>query len=377
MFIYLFVFLISIFATWCAEKTKNKITFVLWSAVAVLLPAVLAGVRDSGVGYDMLVYGNRNFEIMMEHANDSFFSFFDKILKGYFGNEWVHSLWIYLSVKFLGDINWYYFSLNFFVCFFTYLAICMNRKKGSMPLMMFVFLFSFYNMSLNVMRQSMALALALSIYSLFEKRKWFCVFIGLVLVRYSHGSGIFFAFVLFFLFLQEKNILANKKMLLLCFAFPLSFVFLDSILRILVSYRFFPVKFQDLYLSTSQSGFMATNTLIAVAIFVLMWISLLNTPRMLRGEMQIYLNNHLMYAVFMCSMIVSLWAFRISYYFYYMDILFIPFFLRMLKKNNIKYEKIVKYGMMFLIVLNWFWSIIVNNENATYPYTSKILENLL
>ena len=56
---YLFVFAISIFSTYLAQlcyNRNNKFLFVLFSAVAILTPALLAGFRDSGIGTDTEIY---------------------------------------------------------------------------------------------------------------------------------------------------------------------------------------------------------------------------------------------------------------------------------------------------------------------------------
>lgn len=377
---YIIVFVLSIFCTYLAEKysdSRNLCAFFVASFFAILLPSALAGIRDSGIGYDTEVYGNFNFEWLSGYSRMTVTDFFQLLVDDEFGSEWLYMLWIFLSIKYTGDIHWYYFFLNFFVCLFTYLAIYNYRKKASMPLMMFVFFFSFYNISLSAMRQSMALALALYSYHFFETRNWKILIPLLFMVYLFHNSGMFFIVVLLFIWLQQENYLSSKRFKWLILLIPISFTLFDPALKLLVSYGIFPQKFVDLYSSdVSKAGFMAANTLLSVMLYLVLYVGTLKLSFSEKNMAQIYLNNHILYVIFLLSMLISLWAFRISYYFYYMNILFIPAYLRLLSINKVRNAKLIKVCAIFLIIFIWLWTIIFRQENATYPYESDILKGL-
>lgn len=375
---YIVVFVLSIFCTFLAEKysnSRNIVAFFVASSFAILLPSALAGLRDSGIGYDTEVYGNFNFEWLSGYSRLSEVDFFKLLVDDEFGSEWLYMLWIFLSIKYTGDIHWYYFFLNFFVCLFTYLAIYNHRKKASMPLMMFVFLFSFYNISLAAMRQSMALALALYSYQFFETRNWKILIPLLFMVYLFHNSGMFFIVVLFLIWLQKKNYLSPKRFKWLILLIPLSFTFLDPALKLLVSYGVFPQKFADLYgTDVAKAGFMAANTLLSVVLYLVLYSGINKLSFEEKSKAQIFLNNQLLYVVFLLSMLVSLWAFRISYYFYYMNILFIPAYLKLISVNRVRNAKLIKVCAICMIIFIWLWTIVFRQENATYPYESDILK---
>lgn len=377
---YIIVFVLSIFCTYLAEKysnSRNIFAFFIASSFAVLLPSALAGIRDSGIGYDTEVYGNYNFEWLSSYSNMTVHDFFKLIIDDVFGSEWLYMLWIFLSIKYTGDIYWYYFFLNFFVCLFTYLAIYNYRMKASMPFMMFVFLFSFYNISLSAMRQSMALALALFSYHYFETRNWKVLIPLLFLVYLFHNSCMFFIVVLLFIWLQQENYLSPKRFKWLILFIPLSFTLFDPILNFLVSYGIFPQKFADLYSSdVSKKGFMAANTLLSVALYFILNVGMIKLSFNEKLKAQIFLNNQILYVAFLLSMIVSIWSFRISYYFYYMNILFIPAYLKILYVNKVSNAKLIKVAAICMIIFIWLWTIVIRQENATYPYESDILNGL-
>ena len=84
MIIYLFVFSISIYFTWLAERsTKNKPIFFLLSSIAILTLSVLAGCRDSGIGTDTEVYVNKIWSkiIDINSWNDFIFYYQQKYLE--------------------------------------------------------------------------------------------------------------------------------------------------------------------------------------------------------------------------------------------------------------------------------------------------------
>ena len=375
---YIFVFIITLLATYKAQTTSSKVVLAISSTIAVFVPSILSGIRDSGIGYDTEVYGSYNFDLMMSYSSMSFMDFLHEIISGSFGGEWLYFFLIFSSVKISGDIHWYYFSIQLFICLFTYLAIYKNRNKASMTIMMFMFLFTFYNISLSAMRQSIALSLALFAYIYFDKRRWI-IFIPLfILVCLSHNSGVFFGALILMVWLQEKELIPSRKFVYIILVIPFLFTFFNPILTFLVSVGLFPEKFTDLYMaSDNKGGLMKTNFAIGVLIYFIQVANLKSILPNSKKQANLCGNNQLLYPIFMLSMLVSLWAFRISYYFYYFSIIFTPMFLQFQKNSGAKKYNITKWMIIILIILNWYIAIVVNNENSTVPYSSVILNQWL
>lgn len=377
---YLITFAIVLLATRYAEININKHNVgvaCLYSAIVILLPSALAGVRDSGVGWDTEIYGNHHYDLMRSYSYLSIKEFWRLILNDEFGGEKLYFLWIFISVKLTGDIHLYYFSIQFFICLFTYISILHNRKNASMVLMEFVFLFLFYNLSLNIMRQSMALAFALFSYRFFIEKRWL-IFIPLfVVVCNLHNSGFFYVIFLFFAWLQKNGIINYRKFISFTLCIPFLFVFINPVLMFVVQLGLFPQKFIDLYMDSNDTGLMKTNLLFGVILYLVQIIACRKIGSKEKEMAIMFANNHLLYLMFYLAMLFSFWAYRVSFYFYYFSIFFIPMLLFKLKQSGDNTYSLIKTAVIVLIVSNWYLSFVVHNETSTVPYESEILDKFL
>ena len=77
---YIFVFIITLLATYKAQTTSSKVVLAISSTIAVFVPSILSGIRDSGIGYDTEVYGSYNFDLMMSYSSMSFMDFLHEII---------------------------------------------------------------------------------------------------------------------------------------------------------------------------------------------------------------------------------------------------------------------------------------------------------
>ena len=123
MIIYICVFILSITFTYFAEKSRNKINFILCSFIAILIPSILAGIRDSGIGTDTQVYVDSSWYIIETYANQSITIFIKDILNNNIQLEIAYNLIGYCIAVLGGNIHWFYFILNFIVLLFVYLTI--------------------------------------------------------------------------------------------------------------------------------------------------------------------------------------------------------------------------------------------------------------
>ena len=183
--------------------------------------------------------------------------------------------------------------------------------------------------------------------------------------------------MLFFIWLQQTKHVSSKKAKWLILLIPFSFALFDPVLDFLISCGIFPQKFVAYGTDASKGGFMAANTLLSLVLYVVLYQGFSKLPYKEKLKAQIYLNNQMLYVMFMFLMLVSVWAFRISYYFYYMNILFVPAYLRILSNNKLYNARLVKAGAVFMIVFIWVWTIVFRGENSTVPYKSAILDGWL
>lgn len=153
--IYLIVFTISCSLLILVEKKKlKKSTSVVLKGIALLLPILLAGMRDITVGTDVQVYVIPAY--YAARASESVFQYMavTKIEPGF-------ALLVYGITQIFDSIFVILLAIHVIVVILTYLSICNYQNKISSALGMLVFYLLYFNMSLNIMRQWMAMAILL------------------------------------------------------------------------------------------------------------------------------------------------------------------------------------------------------------------------
>lgn len=379
MIIYICVFILSITFTYFAEKSRNKINFILCSFIAILIPSILAGIRDSGIGTDTQVYVDSSWYIIETYANQPITIFIKDILNNNIQLEIAYNLIGYCIAVLGGNIHWFYFILNFIVLLFVYLTINDNKHNASMSLMMFVFLFTFYNISLNLVRQSLALSICSYAYKYIERKQWRNFIIFQVLAILTHNTAFFFILVVPFHFLLEsKRTVLNKYfvyaiLLITPFAFSLS----DIIISYLVLVGFLPIHFLNYTTQNAENMIVRSALVVYLCLWLTMYIGAKYSKISIFNARK-YLSFYFFSSELFFSSYFSQFAFRISYYFSYLsNIIFIPRLIRLMISKNRPVGLIFKWVICALIIFYWYWSIVVHNGNETIPYKSKILDSLM
>ena len=380
MIIYITTFIISIFATYCAEKsTKQKFFFYFFSCIAILAPTLLAGFRDSGIGTDTQIYVDKIwYNIIYINSIDEFINIYND--DSFESVEFFYLLINWITSWFGKDLNLIYFTTNFSVVFPIYCTFVHNRKKAPMWLSMTIFLFSFYNLSLNLVRQSIALAFCIYSYKYLEEQKWFKLIIWSFIIINTHNTGIFYVlFICLHIIWYNINNSKLRKSLLLFYSLiiPLSMLFLNYIILAAIVVGVLPFRYAY-YVTDQNYGVIGKSMLfIANVIFnILIYIKLYYHKYSFLGKKTInyYCFNSLNGIIFTCSSLISPWAYRISFYFNYpVNCLFLPSIIYSIynKKKNSHYLIVIL--LLSIIIIMWYWNIVLRTENETIPYKSKIL----
>ena len=181
--VYTITLIFSVFFAWLASRVKNKGVMILCSIISVLIPAIIAGIRDR-VGTDTMVYAIP--DAMSAYTSQSFSEFVSVSL----GAEPGYRLLCYVTMKTLGHPNWclFFYQLITTGCF--YIGAYKHRKIAPLPLLMLGFLCMYYVNSFNTMRQSMAVSIIfMGINNLEEKKYW--RFMSYIIVAFTfHYSTI-------------------------------------------------------------------------------------------------------------------------------------------------------------------------------------------
>ncbi len=365
MIIYIFVFLTSIFFVFLAEKSvKNSLLFSVFSLISILIPSIIAGVRDESVGTDIEIYIqevllNLQYGVIFDSATE--LTVASVVFVGYYFS---HSLFGVL------------FSLSFFSILVVYISIFLLRKYVKMYYAMFIYLFLFYNESLNLMRQHVALSLSFLLLALIIRKYYKTSIPVCVLLLMSHNTAFFVLFpITFFCYLMHKkgnvDIYYYSSFVVLAFLI----VGIDLFINVSVSLGLITEKYL-MYLSSEEereAGLPLSTLFLPVVCFIMF-----NFPRKRNMQKSVMSNAYFFfsYAIIVSrfASLISFWASRIGLYFNIFNVLLLPSMILYKNKSKRFYFRFVLAG---LVIFNWYWSIVINNNNGTVPYRSSILNSFL
>lgn len=202
--IYLLCFALSIAATVGAElsfKKSKRWLGLLFSAVAIALPALLAGLRGLTVGTDTANYydwpdywgGSLRYETFAEYWSTV-------------KTEWLFAL-LSGGMQRLGiDFHWYLLFCHLFIMTLVYAGFFRWSDEISPALGMTFFFLCYYNASLNIFRQYMAMALIFFALGSLRKNRWLHYTAVVLIASLIHTSallGLFYLFMFYFFYRKD------------------------------------------------------------------------------------------------------------------------------------------------------------------------------
>jgi hypothetical protein len=183
---YLMCFFISSFLFWFGQKIKQgQSEFFRWFiyAIALLIPTMLAGVRDISVGTDIILYGYPIFQdARISPSADAMPSIWDGwISKSFF------MLNFYAS-QISDDYNVFLFLLMLIEISFVFFALYSWRDKIPLWISMFSFYIFFFNEFLCFLRQGLGMSIAFFGINYMFKRKFLKFLFWILIGMLFHNS---------------------------------------------------------------------------------------------------------------------------------------------------------------------------------------------
>lgn len=357
------------------KKRSYSIPFYFLLFIAMLVPAILAGVRDPTVGTDLKIYVNGSWQEIIKTnsiqqlVNKAESGYYDASDKGYLLLNYILS---YISY----DVHIVYFGISLFILFFFFMTVKDNENKVSMPLMTLLFLFLYYNFSLNVMRQTMAMSLCLYSFKFVEKHKWIQLLICIPIITMFHSTGIFFLFcILVYVAYYIKNVFVRCAIFALgSLSILLVFFYYEEILLFIITHSLIPEHY-SMYIPQEQ-GVFQTSMLITYLVFevVFLYAYLIARMPIIKKKLLFYAMFHFIGILMSMLSIVMYDAYRVSLYFLFISIsLFLPRTLFYISKRREIHYHAILFVIISLSIFVWFYVNILNGFNETYPYSSSIL----
>jgi len=375
MLIYLFCFFISCFLIWLGENNKkyfiiSKIIFLL----ALIIPAVLAGLRDFSIGVDVLTYGNHFFYDVVSSPNLNTIS---PIWDGWIepGYKWL----TFIVTKFTDDVHWFYFLIMLLQNIFVFLGFYIYKDKLPIWLGMWCYYCIFFNNSLNMIRQNFAMSI-LFFASFYLLNKSYIKYTIWILITLLFHKAVLSAFLLIPIHIyiskyesDRVKFIFTTGMVIFCLTSEIALNFISGIIRIdylerAIFYLFFMKQANSLKMAI---GFIAAF----LPPFVLFYWKR-------RKLYDIGKENHFFFVVAIICLVSTqfMWIFgeyagRIVAIFQWILLLALPMTTIIYKYLPGK-QFLLKTSIACYAVYYWFFVLVYRNTDETFPYTSSFLESI-
>lgn len=335
--------------------------------IAVIIPTILAGVRDYTIGTDIATYGHWLFIAAKQSSNPIKFAFYNSDI------EFLYSMLVFCTAHLFESEHWLYFFTGLLIYGFAMKGLLKYKNYISTSTAWLCYLFLFYSDTLNAMRQCIAVAilpLAFSYYQKKDKGKFF-IFVSIAFL--FHKTAIFILiFVGIYELLKRKNDLTMRVGLLLTvsgmlfayakildavvnigilgtkylkYADGLSFKFSLNPIIIRIPYVFFIALFYIKFVGSKKER---TEKLSADFIVIMMLLEILT------AEMRT----------------INTTLYRLSLYFGMYRCIGIGRLVKTLKLSN---RMIVATILWILLIVTWIYQNVIQGNNQIYPFTSELI----
>ncbi len=371
------------------KKKRHIFLTIMTAAIVILLPAILAGLRDYSIGTDVELYVVPTFDAVNgKSVSDlgqvyALNTFSGMIEIGFFALA-------YISSFFSDDPHIFLFFIAAVIGVFTYLSLYRIRKFCSILMGELVFLLLFYAESYNMMRQCLAMSISIfALTYLFEKK--YKIFIMWVLIAFLfHRTAILaFLFLGLYLYLDKKHnhnkyfssdvkVLSNIKEIttrkdfikIACImvVFIIVFVLFKPIIAGLITLHILPSK----YIKFISDGYVTKFSLHHMFDYAFMYVFLFLNHRKVKHKNYFFALGIIDVILYMLRYKVFL-MYRISRYFMYCRVLSLSQVKMSISNKKISQSFIYGFAIILLCLLYWYEVIVVGGYNDVVPYTSSLL----
>lgn len=348
-----------------SEKTRNKSLKKILIILALLIPSILAGLRDYSIGNDVLLYGNKWFE--RSYLYSSLFDFLEKAQEysmdiGYATVNWCIS-------RFTNNPHVFYFAYEFLQLVVLYFALKPFKDKISLPYAYLIYFFYYYNNSYNLLRQIMAIILVLFSYKYVVSRK-LIKFIIVILLAFSFHSSSIVGLALYPLSWTIENKQLKK---IAKFGIVIGSLILvagyEQVFDIVSSLGILSATKYSHYMTDSEVGGRFVRLTYWGILLVFMWIRRKRCESSIENYRTLEIYMIISAIMSLITFLGSTWIIRIAYYFDIYQVLFIPY---LADRMGIKFGNVKKssgYVILFALVFAyWLITFVIRNGAATYPY---------
>lgn len=384
---YIICTILSCFLTFVGTRIKYRSFNNFFFALAIFCPCFLAAVRDSTIGTDVALYGDRVFMLAQNMSLPSLIKTTNQ--------EPLFLLLAYITAKY-GNRYIYYFVLQFLVVAPLYFTILRKNTRKKAWLGMLIYFMWLYGYTLNLMRQTIAIAIIIFGTKYILENRNIKYMLSVLVAMGFHSTGIlgFIPLFMYKLLVYEGNIRSKNRSISFngkslfnisaksfdWFKKKYSILFKGLYVLLVVGIVLAGSRIiQLVYILTGKFGYQVNHISgsfdFNLTYFIAMGFIALFLYRLLKIQrIEKMAHNQLYMLLIICGIIlfqlmgISFQMYRVSLYFTSYMIVFLPYVF-MNKRRNLSYWI---YLSLILILMSYliYRTIILKGWNGIYPYTS-------
>lgn len=347
------------------EKNKKRVIALIFYGIGLLIPAILAGIRDYTIGTDVMVYGNAWFDRAVDSSNLR-----DYIHWGVISQVGVGYLLLNYLVAIVSDNpHVFYFVLALVINILIFKGVHSCKEYINIDFAMLIFFLLFYNNTLNLLRQSLAIAIIMSGFGYVINKKLFKYIIVVVFAGMTHSTAFLGILIYFIYNIQFSKYRSLVKTGIIC-ALLGCIVLYQGIVSFLVSKGIILSRYGSYSDVQTGGGKMVRICLFCLPAILLFYFVYKKVKKDIWynfGGMILLFSTFLSVLLFVNSI-----ASRIAMYFDIYYIVLIPVFAKRVNLSTGKNRVLVKnYSQIFLgifYVFYWWMVYVYQGQAATYPF---------
>lgn len=380
MSIYIVNTILSCFFVYLNTKTNNnKPKINIWGWIGIIVPSLIAAIRDNGIGSDTNSYGRMVFAIAYE--SNSVSTFLNSTSAYIKNTEPLYKFFVYFISRMTNKICFQYFFIELFIMFFVLKSLLDMGTERKAWVGMFIYHMLFYSFSLNLMRQMMAMALLLWGFRFVKRKKLVNYLLTVIVASCIHimaieGIAIYFLYIIFSSQLRSEKklerILAKYKFIFDILTLTIAGLVLVFSPKIISTFSILKESFiyQLQHLSNELDFNYAAFLLMNAMVFPLV-IFYKNVKRY-NEDMHFYIITLILATLFWQLSAFSGELYRVAIYFWGYIILAVPIFIK--EFSNYKAHRQLMQGYYIILAsIYYVYMFVILLINYTYPYTSAML----
>lgn len=375
--VYLVTFLTSILIIYIGEQLyqQSKYVGMFVMIMAIMLPTILAGCRDTSVGTDTGAY-IYYFDVIKEKT-----SILDAWTDPYIlrvGLEKGYILLNFIVSRFVSNGHWMLGVLAFLTNLFILIGARNYKDRYPTWMIMIIYYMVFACVTFNIARQGLANAIVFAGAALLDRKKYFRFILVTLLAFSIHNTALIAGILLLLIkiYLERNRSLLRVLLLLIAVTFGMIFyqVPMNMLLSIFPSYSGYVAEYGGTEATISILGLLLKVPIVVVATIYF------------RQADEVSSNYYIYYIFVLLDLMLSQFgAFlgplaRISYYFAYYKLLLAPeIYYSYASQEGSHQESNSKIfvGLMIMWIIGYWYIMAVCNTygygHPIYPYTSDIL----